>query len=435
MTERTIASKNQPLLIMARLKEETHAAHLLLESLPYFKTLMERRLPLESYVAQLRALAIIHGVLESEIAACNDERVVAVWHNGLRKLPLLEKDLEFFKPRTHADFPAIVEAATVITGRMRLRRLESPVTLLGYLYVFEGTTLGNNMHLPDLSRTFRLQNLDGCRYYASYQDQLSDNWKRFTEKMNRALDDPSMHDAVIDAAAEVFDGLEVLYSALYPLETEKPGIHVTRINPEAGNHPIPEDEREIQAALRASERCWTEFPYYAQRYGARGRRFSDSDTCWMATLVALDQETLQKQIDWLGRVLCVRGMPQLTLERILRYLHEELTATVPDKALLFDKLLTAAQRLYEQRTTGIPEKEFLRMASEFDTLIGAELAGMYKNTGELLLSAVADEKTGIDGAAKAIQAWMTDPGRFPEQWISAVNDTIQKARQLADAKG
>ena len=34
---------------------------------------------------------------------------------------------------------------------------------------------------------------------------------------------------------------------------------MARINPEAGNHPIPKDEREIQAALKASTRSWAEF--------------------------------------------------------------------------------------------------------------------------------------------------------------------------------
>ncbi len=434
MTDLTIASEKQPMPIMARLKKETGATHQLLESLPYFKTLMDHRLPLECYVAQLRALAIIHGVMESEIAACMDKQVSAVWDDGLRKLPLLEKDLELFKPRVILDFPIVIETAVMMTGKIRMRRIENPVTLLGYLYVFEGSTLGNSMHLPDISRTFHLQDLAGCLYYSSYHDQLLDNWKRFTEKMNRAMDDPSIHNAVIDSAFEAFDGLEILYQSLYPLKTGTKSTHATQINPEAGNHPIPDDEREIQAALRASGRGWREFTYYELRYGQRGRRFSDSDTCWLATLTCLDQDGVNKQVGWIGRVLATRGMPQIMLERNLRFLHEELTISVPDKAPASHKLLKAAQMLCEQRTQQIPEKEFQRMVSEFDTRVGAELAGMYKNTAELLLSSVTDEKNGMEGAVSAIQAWMTDPDRFPEQWILAVNETIQKAKQASDSQ-
>ena len=426
-------SKGNLTQIMARLKAETKDYHSKLESLPYFKALIAHQLPLECYVNQLRALAVIHGVLENEIAASGDRRVSAIWDNELRKLPLLEEDIAFFKPRVVSDAASSIAAALVMTEKIRLRRIENPVTLLGYLYVLEGSTLGNRMHRPDISATFHL-NGSGCRYYSSYQEHVQGHWNQFSEKMNGALNDPSLHDRVVEAAHEAFEGLDVLYKALYPLEKNEKFFHVTRINPEAGNHPIPEDEREIQAALKASDRGWAEFSYYDQRYGIRGKRFSDSDACWLATLTALDQQTLQKQIDWLGRVLATRGMPQIMLERTLRYLHEELTISVPDKASAFDKLLKAAQTLCEQRTARIPEKEFQRMASEFDARVGAELAVKYKNTGELLLSSVADEKNGMAGAISAIQAWMTDPDRFPEQWISAVNETIQKARQVSDSQ-
>jgi hypothetical protein len=321
-----------------------------------------------------------------------------------------------------------------MTAKIRMRRIENPVTLLGYLYVFEGSTLGNSMHRPDISRTFHLQDLDGCRYYSSYQDQLLDNWKRFTQKMNRAMDDPSIHNAVIEAAFEAFDGLEILYQSLYPLKTGTKSVHATQINPEAGNHPIPEDEREIQAALRASDRGWREFTYYELRYGQKGRRFSDSDTCWLATLTSLDQDGVNKQVGWIGRVLATRGMPQIMLEQTLRFLHEELIISVPDKASATDKLLKAAKMLYDQRTARIPEKDFQRLIVEFEASIGPELANRYCNTGTLLISAVADEKNGMEGAVSAIQAWMTDPDRFPEQWILAVAETIQKAKELSDSQ-
>jgi len=129
-----------------------------------------------------------------------------------------------------------------------------------------------------------------------------------------------------------------LFRPPYSLEKKKKEkkFHVAQINPEAGNHPIPEDEREIQAALQASNRGWAEFPYYQQRYGERGKRFSDSDTCWLATLVTLDPESLQKQIDWLCRMLSTRGMPSILLEHSLRYLYAEPVHAVPGKKDLYE---------------------------------------------------------------------------------------------------
>ena len=89
------AGKGESAKIMTRLKDETKAYHSKLESLPYFNALIEHKLPLECYVNQLRALSVIHGVLENEMAASKDNRLSTIWNDDLRKLPLLEEDLTF----------------------------------------------------------------------------------------------------------------------------------------------------------------------------------------------------------------------------------------------------------------------------------------------------------------------------------------------------
>ncbi len=424
-------SNNRSAEIMARLKESTKGRHARLESLPYFAALMAHQLPLECYVAQLRALAIIHGVMESEVASIDDTPAAKVWDERLRKLPLLESDLRFFEPRVISDIPSALQAAIALTDKIRLRRVENPVTLLGYLYVFEGSTLGNNMHLPDVSATFHLDGSNGCSYYSSYQDRVRSSWEHFTGTVNSALTDPAEHAQIIEAAHEAFTGLEGVYKALFPIEEKGRAFHVARINPEAGNHPIPDDEREIQAALKASSRCREEFPYYALRYGERGKRFSDSDTCWLATLTGLDQATMQKQIDWLGRVLATRGMPLILLEYTLRFLHEELTKAGVQSKSSYGSLLQAAEALARARSERLSAMDLEALANDFEAAVGPELAKKYKNTGRLLASAVADEKNGVKGAVLSLQGWMTDAERFDETWVMAVNDIIAKANERA----
>lgn len=413
--------------LMTRLRMETRAYHTKLESLPYFKALMEHRLPLECYFNQLRALSIIHGVLENEIAVSQDARLKTVWNDDLRKLPLLEADLNFFKPRFHLDSNNCIQIALSMTEKIRLRQIENPLTLLGYLYVFEGSTLGNRMHRTDIMAAYQLREPDGCRYYSSYGNGVRSHWEAFSDKMNCTLCNPDWHDAILEAALETFSGLESLYSALYPLDETDRTRHVTRINPEAGNHPIPEDDREIQAALTASERVWNTFPYYAQRYGKRGKRFSDSDTCWLVTLASLDRESLQKQIDWLCRVLATRGMPSLLMEYTLRYLCEELSAAVPEKTSIYQKLQGAAEALKSIRDAYFPETDIQTLVNEFNAAVGTAMAEAHAGTCLLLLSAVADEKNGITGAVDALVTWLTDANRFSSTWISAVKETIRKA--------
>lgn len=421
------SSKVQSTRIMSRLKKETREYHSTLESFPFFKALIEHRLPLACYVGQLKALAVIHGLLENEMAASDDKHVLSIWDERMRKVPLLQEDLQFFETRVISDTTVPIEAALALTQDIRRKRSEHSVTLLGYLYVLEGSTLGNRVHLIDISAAFYLNAPDGCRYYSSYGDQVRANWDRFSKKMNAVLTAPAIQSVVIEAAHEAFSGLEVLYTALYPLDESTKDFRAARINPEAGNHPIPENEPEIKAALRASDRAWAEFPYYEHRYGERGKRFSDSDTCWLATLTALDQESLQRQIDWLCRVLAVRGMPSLLMEHILRFLHEELTAVAPADEAIYEKLLISADILRKAREKRLPHPKLDALASEFEAAVGSEMAEMYKNTGKLLGSAVADEKNGIKGAVAGLQKWLTDVDRFTNEWISAVNETIKKA--------
>ena len=421
----------QSMPIVARLKKETKDCHSRIESLPYFKALMEHKLPLECYVNQLRALAVIHGVLEHEIGSSKDNRIIAIWDDGLKKLPLLEEDLKFFESRVVSDASPSIDAAIAITGDIRLRRIENPVTLLGYLYVFEGSTLGNSMHKPDIVATYQLDDWDGCRYYSSYRDQVSSHWNLFSKKMNRTLEDASLHDQILASAHEAFSGLETLYRSLYPIVLKVKTYHAARINPEAGNHPVPDNEREIKAALKASDRGWSVFPYYEKRYGDRGKRFSDSDTCWLVTLTRLDPQSMQKQIEWLGRVLSTRGMPMIMLERTLKFLHEELVKSEPAQKTTYDKLAKAAELLKKRRTNIMPEKEFEALSHEFDQAVGSEMAKKYINTGKLLVSSVTDEKIGITGAVAALRGWLTDSNRFPENWIETVNSTIEKANHIS----
>ena len=420
---------NAPMPIMKRLRLETSEYHAKLESLPFFQMIMEHRLPWLSYVNQLRALAIIHGVLEEELA--RTQEVAAVWDDGLRKLPLLVSDIAHFQPNLVADEKEPVEVALALADAIRLRSVEHPISLIGCLYVFEGSTLGNRMHQPDIATTYQLAGQDGCRYYASYGDQVGARWRAFSLAVNDLLKDPVCHQAVIEAAQETFSGLERLYRVLYPLKKSAASLHITRINPEAGNHPMPQDDREMEAALKASTRGWNAFGYYFERYGERGKRFSDSDICWLAMLSTLEPEIVRQQIDWLCRVLASRGMPTILMEYTLRFLHEELSRAVPEKQAAYQKLLDAAEHLKERREAIIPAEAVQSLKEEWEKSLGGEMARKDSTAVELLVSAVADETAGIEGSVTAVQSWLTDAQRFAAEWTSAVNAILQQAQQVA----
>lgn len=414
--------------IMARLKAETTEYHTKIEALPFFVALGEQRLPFECYIRQLRALAIIHATLEREISTAEDDRLRTVWHDDLRKVTLLLTDIADLESAPVWDSVPVVETALLIGQRIRARCAQEPASLLGDLYVLEGMTLGNAVHRGDVAATYRLDGNRGGRYYASYGVRLSTAWTVFSQRMNHALVDAALHKAVVAAAHETFSGLTDLYSALYPSDGQRLCLHVTRVNPEAGTCPIPQNEVEVNAALHASQDVWDAFAYFAARYGERGKRFSDSDACWLVTLAELDQDVLQQQVEWLGRVLATRGIPRITLEQTLYSLHQALTEARSDHAARYDKLLQAAKALRKCRLKAIPGWRFEMLAARFEEYVGSTLVEMHRGTGRLLLSAVADELNGVDGAVSALVDWLTDAKRFPAHWIATVERTVADAR-------
>lgn len=204
------------------------------------------------------------------------------------------------------------------------------------------------------------------------------------------------------------------------------------INPQAGSYPVTSDPREVAASVAAGERSWREFPYYEARFGERGRLFGHSDSAWLSLAAEGPQGLVNSEVMWLGSVLSSRGMPQYLLERHLEFLHQELCAAVPEKREVYGRLLVAAELLRGLRTSQISDEFTRELAAEFDGRVGPEWHTRFPHMGTLLVSAAADERMGIGRAVPVLEEWVTDPERFPQQWIDAARDTLRKARGGAD---
>lgn len=200
------------------------------------------------------------------------------------------------------------------------------------------------------------------------------------------------------------------------------------LNPEAGNHVVTSDPREVKACRRAAQRSWAEFPYYGHRYGTRGRQFSLSDSGWLATVCDLAPGDAVGQVKWLGGVLSSRGMPQWMLERHLSILHEELSAALPESAGRYAILASCADELRTTREAHFPPARFRALADAFDARVGEPWIRRLRGMGGILVAAVADERSGIEYAVPSLTRWVCDAGRFPPEWIAAVEETLASAR-------
>jgi hypothetical protein len=206
-----------------------------------------------------------------------------------------------------------------------------------------------------------------------------------------------------------------------------PNLHSLLENPEAGNHPLPVDEREIEAVLRAGRQCFVLHPYYPERYGLRGEAFTRSDGGYLLTLADHPQSYVTNQVLWLAGVLASRGMPRWLMEVHLDLLCDEASAAVPARVRQYHKLRQAARVLRDARRAKISQRRFDTLADAFAAAAGPGLA----NVGGLLVAAVCDEACGFDQAVPSLTHWLLQPGRFSAQWCVAVAETLLRARSLA----
>jgi len=424
----------QQLTLMEELKARTYRAHVQLQSAPLFQALVSCQLPLESYVGQLRALSVIHGVLEQALESCAEERVASVWHRKMCRLSRLQQDLRYFEPRAVADLKEATEAALKTAEHIRLNSLVQPLSLLACLYVLEGSMLGAIVLRPLYAKAFLLKGEEGMSYMHSDGLPANVRWEQFHGRMNALRLSEEEREEMIKAINDFFARVEEIYLALYPFRLESKTYLVTSINPEAGRHPIPSDAREVQASIKAADICWQRFPYFEHRYGERGKNFARSDAAWLATLCQCDQLQIIQQVRWLGHVLASRGMPTLLLQVQLEILAEELAAVDPEKKSEYIKLSESASELSNTRRRHLTDAQIQAIAADFDHAVGIEWSTRFPHTGELLASAVTDESEGNEGAVESLRSWMIDARRFPAEWIAAVEKTLAQIQVQVGSK-
>src|ERR1700712_1946074 len=232
-----------------------------------------------------------------------------------------------------------------------------------------------------------------------------------------------------DALGEDAQTIDALVAAV--IGTVSDGTPVKALNPEAGNHDITLDPRELAAALGAGERTWQRLPYYELRYGARGRRFTRSDSAWIVTAAKESAPTAKRQLRWLGAVLAARGMPRWLLEMHLTELHTALVLALPENRGAYDRLLEVAAMFHLERHRHLDEAFAAELATTFDRRVGPNPTPRIPEAGALLVAAVAGERADVENAVDSLMEWLSDPALFSAQWIAAATETIAAARKHA----
>lgn len=413
--------------LIGELKAATADLHTRMERLPFFPALADGSLPLDSYVNQMRAFAVVFGSLERTVESLEDAVVKDLQSSLNGRYRQLLQDLEVFADRGFPDVVPAVQAALELAHAVRQLGADRSRALVGYIYTFGGTLLGNRVHLADVRRLLQ-GSAAGDAFYAGFAAGTDEAWRNFATLANALAVSAEERRAIIAAAQDAFAKLTTIHVALYPLpEPGERRFAATSLNPEAGNHPIPQNPLEIRAALTAGRRCREEFPYFDARYGERGRRYTSSDAAWLATLVDLDNAGLAGQVVWLGDFLARLGMPRILLERQLELLVEELVAGNPEQRVRYEKLQAGIDALRQAREIHFSEAVFRELAAEAEARLAGGPPGI-ANLGVLIVSAVADERSGIPESAAKLAAWLLETGRLPAGMATAIDEVFGRIR-------
>jgi hypothetical protein len=201
--------------------------------------------------------------------------------------------------------------------------------------------------------------------------------------------------------------------------------HIAAINLEAGNHAMPQDPLDIDLALRAAKVAWEKFPYLEHRYGVRGKRFTDSDSCWLFTLTRARKEVaVTRALEWLRTVLASRGIPTVILEFHLQAIRQAIATEFSDHLemqIQFDQFLS--DRNAERRRL-FGDEGRSRLIDAFDQRFRACTGFKVEAAAELITSAWVDKHSGISGSISALLDWLTDIERFSTDWIANVHELL-----------
>lgn len=380
------------------LKIQTDAKHQEAHKLKFFQSLINKQLPLESYLSQLYLLSIAWAALERELLALGfiPERYV-------NKLTLLQNDIHFLENSTPKVSKSALNQALSMADEIMLLKEKSPVALLGYLYTLEGSLQGGDAVLQMIQKSFNLQGKDGTSYLEAYDSSLKEVWTAIKEFINSKADSLEKQQLIIKSSNDCFEHLIKMYESIDTTD-EGSVFHSSLLNPEAGEHDVVQTTELILACIEASRECWYEFPYFQLRYGERGYRFGLSDALWLGTLYTLDKDAQNNQFEWLANLLSERGMPTIIFEKQLEILQNKFDHT----SVKTDAYTNAILMMKEKRLKILTKEKFEEYSNSFNALLSYDTTIKMRNAGKLMVSAIIDEKMGSKNAVDSYVDWLLE---------------------------
>lgn len=406
-----------------KLRDATQAQHDALDHLPFFRALKTGTLPRQSALSYLRGLGVVHALVETALQR-NVGDAFGPWQPGSGRLEDLEATLEAAGAAGYPDVPDATEAAIELGDRILLRSGDR-AALLGPYYMLERSQLEGEMLRKHFAAVLGLST-DRVLYFRDDHATLKRGWQTF----GRALDgldlDAESIESTVRAAQETLEGIGRLAEAAFPYDESELRHRISAINPEAGRHAMPQSDAEIARALRCAAAAWQRFPYLEMRFGRRGRRFTNSDSCWLVSLYDLEEAIVVRSLVWLRGVLASRGLPTMILEDHLQEIDRDVGIDDPSRQRRATGFRATVERFRGERDTVLSTQTRQKLAEHWqqrlDSCVGVRVSGAV----ELLIGARLDTAIGIDRAWAQTYSWFGDPERFSRAWTDTVTELAKE---------
>ncbi|MFL5814989.1 MAG: biliverdin-producing heme oxygenase [Bdellovibrionia bacterium] len=151
--------------------------------------------PLEAELSRVSAKHSMVGVLFQDERLSFAERMKTQW---------LKADLDYLSRRLGASCKALEKAP-----HSALPCFRSPASVLGCLYVMEGSTLGGQFLSAHFEKSLGLNSEAGLSYFSGYGAQTGKMWRSFLSFLEEhAQRYPEWTDEILSSANETFEKME-----------------------------------------------------------------------------------------------------------------------------------------------------------------------------------------------------------------------------------
>lgn len=200
------------LSLTARLRKSISAEHDAIEQTPFSVALINGGLSRDVYALNLAQMLRIHHALEDRCEA--DSAFDAYFSAGMRRQEVIRRDLKQLGFDPHSI--DLLDETQVIVRDISERHAVCPLSLLGGIYVLEGSRMGSMVLAKPLAKCLQISGMpgSGIDYHVAGARETPARLKLWKQKVDQANFDSHVAGQIEAFAVSFMKGLLDLYAAM-----------------------------------------------------------------------------------------------------------------------------------------------------------------------------------------------------------------------------